>query len=300
MDLQLTRLFVKVVQYGSFSKAALALKLPKSTVSKAITRLERETGAKLLLRTTRSLTPTASGRAFYEACLGPIQSLEDAQKSLQGQDSILSGLVRITAPEDLGLHVIAPCVAKLITQHPGLSFELHYTDQVIDLVKDGFDLAVRLGRLNQSSFKVKKTGEVSLILVAAPDYIKRAGKPRAPADLEKHSCLSLSNPALLYQWILRSTKGGSAKVPIHARACGNQMNTLLNMAIHGAGIALVPDYICRNEIASGQLVHLLPEWKTVGRPVSLVSPLSSSSSARLKVTSDAIFTAVQEALGFAD
>jgi len=295
MDLDITRLFVKVVQNGSFSKAALLLKLPKSTVSKAVSRLEKETGTKLLLRTTRSLTLTAAGRAYYDSCLGPIQSLEEAHKSLNGQDSILSGLVRITAPEDIGLHVIAPCVGALIAKHQKLDFELHYTDEVIDLVKDGFDLAVRVGRLSQSNFKVKKAGEVRLILVAAPSYVKKAEKIKHPSDLTYHDCISLSNPELLYRWSLKSSKG-SAQVPIRARASSNQMNSLLQTALAGGGVALIPNYICQSEINSGQLVHVLPEWHNSGRPVSLVSPLSSASSARLKVTTEAIYQAVQAAL----
>ncbi len=295
MDLDITRLFVKVVQNGSFSKAAQILKVPKSTVSKAISRLEKETGTKLLLRTTRSLTLTAAGRVFYDNCLGPIQTLEDAHKSLQGQDSILSGLVRITAPEDLGLHVIAPCVGSLIAQHPDLDFELHYTDTVIDLVKDGFDLAVRVGRLNQSNFKAKKAGEVCLILVASPGYLKKAEKIRQPSDLTQHDCITLSNPELLYKWSLKSSKG-SVQVPIHARASSNQMNSLLKTALASGGVAMIPNYICQSEIAAGKLVHVLPDWHNSGRPVSLVSPLASASSARLKVTTDALFQAVHSAL----
>jgi LysR family transcriptional regulator, regulator for bpeEF and oprC len=295
MDLTITRLFVKVVQNGSFSKAALLLKVPKSTVSKAVSRLEKETGTKLLLRTTRSLTLTAAGRAYYDSCLGPIQTLEDAHKSLHGKDSILSGLVRITASEDLGIHVIAPCIGGLIAKHPGLDFELHYTDEVIDLVKDGFDLAVRLGRLNQSNFKVKKAGEVCLILVAAPDYLKRNDKIRQPSDLSKHDCITLNHLDLLSKWSLKSSKG-SVQVPIRARASSNQMNSLLRTAISGGGVALVPNYICINEFKAGRLVHVLPDWHNAGRPVSLVSPLSSASSARLKVTTDSLFEAVHAAL----
>jgi DNA-binding transcriptional LysR family regulator len=295
MDLDITRLFVKVAQNGSFSKAAQLLKVPKSTVSKAVSRLEKETGTKLLLRTTRSLTLTAAGRAYYDSCLGPIQSLEDAHKSLNGQDSILSGLVRITASEDIGLHIIAPCVGALIAKHQRLDFELHYTDEVIDLVKDGFDLAVRVGRLSQSNFKVKRAGEVRLILVAAPSYIKRAEKIKHPSDLTYHDCISLSNPELLYRWSLKSSKG-SAQVPIRARASSNQMNSLLQTALAGGGVALVPNYICQPEINSGKLVHVLPEWHNSGRPVSLVSPLASASSARLKVTTEAIYQAVHAAL----
>jgi LysR family transcriptional regulator, regulator for bpeEF and oprC len=295
MDLDITRLFVKVVQNGSFSKAALLLKVPKSTVSKAVSKLEKDTGTKLLLRTTRSLTLTAAGRAYYDSCLGPIQSLEDAHKSLNGKDSILSGLVRITAPEDLGIHVIAPSLGELIAKHPGLDFEMHYTDEVIDLVKDGFDLAVRLGRLNQSNFKVKKAGEVFLIMVASPNYLKRRDKIKQPSDITHHDCISLNHPGLLSKWALRSSKG-SVQIPIKARASSNQMNSLLQTALAGGGIALVPNYICEPEIRAGRLIQVLPEWHSEGRPVSLVSPLSAASSARLKVTTETLYEVVHAAL----
>ena len=154
MDLELCRIFVKVVQYNSFSKAAEVLKMPKSTVSRSITRLERETGTKLLVRSTRSLTVTQAGQEFYEASLGPIHQLEDAQKALVGKDSLLTGTVRMTAPEDLGTFVIAPAIAKLSSQYPSLRFELKYTDTIVDLVKEGFDLAVRIGRVKNSGLRI--------------------------------------------------------------------------------------------------------------------------------------------------
>lgn len=131
IGIELTRIFVKVIQHGSFSKAADSLKIPKSTVSKAISRLERETGTKLLLRTTRSQTLTASGRAFYETCLEPLQILEDAQKSLFGKDAIIAGKIRITAPEDLGTHVIAPIIGELSQSYDKLFFELLYLNKVV-------------------------------------------------------------------------------------------------------------------------------------------------------------------------
>lgn len=295
MELELTRIFVKVAQNGSFSKAALLLKITKSTASKAVTRLEKATGTKLMLRTTRSLTLTAGGRAFYEASLGPIQLLEEAQKSLFGQDSILSGLVKITAPEDLGSFAIAPTIANLAKKNPALSFELVYTDEVVDLVKDGFDLAIRIGKLNESSFKFKKIGDVVLILVASPRYIKTHDKIRQPKDLESQDCISYSGSSLSARWNLK-TKKGATTVPVKTRISSNQMTGLVKMAAAGAGVAFVPHYLCRADLERGSLVTVLPEWTSAPMNVSIVTPLAANSSARLKVTADALSKAVQTAL----
>jgi LysR family transcriptional regulator, regulator for bpeEF and oprC len=294
MDLELTRVFVKVIQHGSFSRAALALRVPKSTVSKYLSRLEAVTGTKLLLRTTRSLTLTAAGRAFYDSCLGPIQTLEDAQKSLYGQDSVLSGMVRITAPEDLGSQVVAPAVGELVKKHAGLNFELHYTDEVIDLVKDGFDLAIRIGSLNESNLRVKKIGEITLVLVASPAYLKTAEKIGNLSDLEHHVCLALGQGGK--KWTLKSEKKGSQSFKFPVRVQSNQMTSLLNVAMSGAGVALVPEYLSRPLVEEGRLQWVLPEWRSSGLPVSMVSPLAAASSARLKVTSGFLFEALQKAL----
>lgn len=294
MELELTRLFVKVVQNGSFSKAAKLLNKPKSTLSKAVSKLEKETGTKLLLRTTRSLTLTPAGRVFYETCLGPLQALEEAQKSLHGLDSLLTGPIKITAPEDFGTHVIAPIVADLSKEFPLLHFNLHYTDDIVDLIKDGFDLAIRIGKLSESSLKSKKIGEVRLIPVASMAYLKQAAKIRTPKDLESHSCLTISAQSHR-QWLLRSKKESTA-VSIIPKIESNQMTSLLHAALRGAGVAFLPMWLSAPEIKTGNLVRLLPEWSGQGLPVSLVSPLSSSASARLKLVSDRIYESVKNAL----
>lgn len=288
MELDLTRIFVKVVQYSSFSKAAEALKMPKSTVSKSISRLERETGTKLLIRSTRSLNVTQAGRAFYEASLGPIHQLEDAQKALYGKDNLLTGTVRITAPEDLGTYVIAPAIAKLSVQHPMLQFDLKYTDTLLDLVRDGFDLAVRVGPVRESGLKLKKAGEVTLVPVASPAYLKGKEKIKSPRDLSQHQCLSLDLPQTATRWTLQS---GDKKiqVPIQAKILSNQMSCLVQLALADGGIALVPTYICQPYIVNGKLIRVLPSWGNTGWPVSILSPLAPSSSVRLKVTVDKIF-----------
>lgn len=293
MELELSRLFVKVVQQGSFSKAALQLQIPKSTVSKAISKLEKETGTKLMLRTTRSLTLTAAGRAFYETCLGPIQVLEDAQKSLYGADEILSGLVRITAPEDFGNYVLSKAFADILKKHPNLRLDLKYTDDMIDLVKDGFDLAIRIGRLKESSLKAKRVGESKMLLVASAGYLKNKPSIRQPKDLSDHDCLTFG--AIDKEWSLQSKKG-SARVSIRPRIICNQMSSLVSSAMAGAGIAMAPAFVCNPEINSGKLIRVLPEWTSPGWTVSLVSPVSSHSSARLKVVTDHLFEVIREAI----
>ncbi len=291
------RMFVKVIQNGSFSRAAEILKIPKSTVSKSISGLERETGTKLILRTTRSLTLTAAGKAFYDSCLGPIQSLEDAQKSLYGQDNILTGLIRITAPEDLGSFVIAPAIGELALKHKAMEFELIYTDKIVDLIKEGFDLAIRIGKLQESGLKVKKIGEITLVLVASPEYLKDRTKIKHPRDLIEHECLTYG-PSLRH-WSLVSPQE-SANIKIKARILSNQMSSILNSAVAHGGIALVPYYLCKPLLNQQRLIRVLPTWKSPGLPVSLVSPLSSNSSARLKVTSDYLMEKIQKALQLRD
>jgi len=293
MEIELTRIFVKVVQQGSFSKAALLLNHPKSTVSKAVSRLEKETGTKLLLRTTRSLTLTAAGRSFYESCLGPIQALEDAQKSLYGADDILSGTVKITAPDDFGNYVVAGALAELIKKHPKLNFDLYFTNETLDLVKDGFDLAIRIGKPKESSLKIRKVGETTLIVVASPTYLKKHPAVKSPKDLDGHCCLSIRE--LSTKWVLQKQKQTST-TPVQCRVVCNQMSSLMNATLAGAGIALIPRFVCRSAIESGKLVEVLPGWSSPGMPLSMLSPLSSASSVRLKVTMDHLYDSIQKAL----
>lgn len=295
LELDLTRIFVKVVQNNSFTKAASILNMPKSTVSKAISRLEKMTATKLIVRSTRSLSLTSAGRTFFDASLGPVNQLEDAQKSLYGQDNVLAGLVRITAPEDLGTFVVAPAIAKLSSQHPDLKFEICYTDKVVDLVKDGYDLAIRIGKTRDSNLILKRAGEVVLVPVASPKYLNSREKIRTPNDLKKHTVLCLNIQTIIDSWTLRSSKG-TIHIPLTPKIVSNQMSSLMMMSIAGAGITLVPNYLCQPHIESGRLIRLLPDWSSPGMAVSIISPLAPSSSARLKLTIDQIHRSLSEAL----
>ncbi|MCB0414898.1 MAG: LysR family transcriptional regulator [Bdellovibrionales bacterium] len=291
----MTRIFVKVIQHGSFSKAAELLGVPKSTVSKSVSKLEKITGTKLLLRTTRSQTLTAAGRLFYETCLEPIQVLEDAQKSLYGQDSIVSGPIKITSPEDIGSLIISPLIGSLSKQHPDVSFELHYTNEIVDLIKEGFDLAVRIGHLAESNLKVRRIGILDLILVASSSYLKNYPPLKEPKDLKDHLCLLLSDSQMKHYWTLTHGKK-NMRVEVHSKVMSNQMSSLLQVAIAGGGITLASSFLCQDYIKNKGLERVLPDWKVKGIPISLVSPLSTTSSARLKLVSDEIHSAISSAL----
>lgn len=285
LDLEQTRIFVKVVECGSFTKAAGLLKESKSNVSKAVARLEAAAGTRLLRRTTRSLSLTPAGREFYEVCLHPLRALEEAHKGLVGRDARLTGAVRLTAPEDLGQFVISRVIGELARQYPGLTFEMQFTDEVIDLVRDGFDLAIRLGPLRESRLRARRVGEVSLITVASPEYLREAGTPKTPMDLAGHACMTLNAPNLMNGWELRA-RGQSVRVPVQSRILVNQMSAVIRLAAASSGVALVPSYTCTPYLRSGELVHILPEWTGQRYPVHMLAPLALSSVARVRVTAD--------------
>lgn len=291
MEIETTRIFVKVLQLGSFTKAATALKIPKSTVSRAVARLEKESGTKLLIRTTRQITATAAGRAFYENCVAPIQTLEDARKSLQGRDSLVMGHIRITAPEDIGEKIVSTEIAKLSRKHKGLTFELNYTDTIVDLIADGVDCAIRIGKLRVNRLKAIRLGHIVLIAVASPEYVKKNKPIKKPQDLLEHDCLSYT----ITNWILKSKKS-SHKITVKPRIVSNQITGLIKLALSGAGVTYVPSYLCQEELKSGKLVQVLPEWTGVPYPVHLVLPLSAQSSMRMKIVSEQLKESISQLL----
>lgn len=293
MEIESARIYVKVVQLGSFTKAAILLKLPKSTVSRTVSRLEVEAGAKLLLRTTRSMTLTQAGQTFYDSCLEPVLALEEARKTLFGKDSMLSGLIRLTAPEDLGLEMISPVLSKMTKSHPDLNFQLNYTDRTVDLVKEGYDVAIRLGKLSANRNKARKIGEIKMILVASSQYFKGRSLPKSPDELIHHDCISFNLGSSSSSWTL--VKNGSRmNVKAKVRIQANQMSSILKFASQGLGICLLPQFLCSKYLESGELMRLLPEWEGVSYPVSIVVSPGNEKSKRLKVIVEQIAEVMKE------
>lgn len=295
IEIELIRIFVKVIQHGGFSKAAEKLNIRKSTVSKAIKKLEDMTETKLMIRSTRNHTLTFAGQRFYESCIEHIQALEEAQKSLLGTDSMTVGNVKLTAPEDIGSQLIAPVIGKLSTLYPKLKFNLQYTNQVIDLVKDGYDLAIRLGKLKESRLKAKNIGYLKLIIVAAPKYLKNSSSIKTPLDLSNHNILSISDNILSKSWTLTNGKQ-TKKISVSPIIESNQMSSLLEACICNAGLLLAPAFLCESAIQSGKVIRVLEKWYIPGPQVSIVSPISMNSTARLKIVSEALVKEIKNKL----
>ena len=297
MDLEPVRIFVHVVQAGGFSRAAQTLGLPKSTVSRSISRLEREAGARLLIRTTRQVSLTETGRRFYEDCLDPVRSIEEARRLLQGRDERMSGVIRITAPDDFGTQVISPIVGMLLREYPGLTFELAYTNEVLDLVRHGYDFALRIGPLTPSRLKARRLGELVPCLVAAPGYLQARPPIRAPRDLADHDCLAIESASFHQSWSLRSG-ARQVDVAIRPRVLLNQVVSVLGLALQGIGVALLPNHLCREALRAGQLRRVLPAWQGEPIALSLVSPLGTAASGRLRLVAERLAAAIRQAIAF--
>lgn len=294
MDTQLIYYFVNIVKFSSFTKAAEALKVPKSTMSKALAKLEQKTGTKLLVRSTRKQHLTAAGRAFYEACLGPIQAMEEAEKSLYGQDDVISGTIKITVPEDFELFLLSSCINSLCSQYPDLKIIIHSTNDMVDLVGEGYDFAIRIGPLEESNLRVRNIGYIQPVTVVSKHYYDTV-EINHPSDLQNVRCIGLTTTKAYQTWNL--TKEGKTEIirtPLVVET--NQITSVYKLTLSGVGVSALPTFLCQKDIESGDLVRVLKDWRYIDVPVSLISPQSTINSARLKVVSDAIVTALRSSL----
>lgn len=286
MDIQLIYYFVSVVKCGSFTKAAETLQVPKSTLSKAVAKLEESTGTKLLLRSTRKQSLTEAGRLFYESCLGPVQTIEDAEKSLHGTDNDVSGTIKITVPEDFEVYLLSSCIQELCEHYPQLKFVLHSTNQKIDLIGEGYDFAIRIGPLEENNLRVRNIGYLKPITVVSKEYAKSIDV-RQPSDLAKVRCVGI-NSSKSHQVLQMSKDGITEVVKIPLVVETNQIKGVHRLTLSGVGVSALPTFLCKEDLVSGELIQILSDWDYMDVPVSLVSPQSTLQSKRLKVVSDAI------------
>ncbi|MFE8596845.1 LysR family transcriptional regulator [Archangium violaceum] len=269
MDLNELLVFAKVVQAGSFTVAARGLRMPKSTVSRKVSELEERVGAQLLQRTTRKLRLTDVGQAYYEHCARIVAEAEQAELAVTRMQSAPHGLLRVTAP--LTFSFLGPIVAEFLKRYPEVQVELVCTDRSVDLMQEGFDLAVRAGRLADSSLIARKLGNVERVVVAAPSYLQERGVPKSPKDLERHDCLVFGAGMEGNAWTLHSGNK-SVQVSVRARLVVNEPDMLRAVAVAGAGIALLPTQPSDTDLTLGRLRRLLPDWSSSGAPVHAVYP----------------------------
>jgi len=283
MDYNRVALFVRVVECGSFTAAAARAALPKSTVSRAVARLEEDLGVRLLQRTTRTLALTGAGQAFFDAVAGSVSAIDEADQAARDHGVAPRGPVRVTAPPDFGL--LAAELARFSRRCPLIRLELTLTSRYVDLVGEGFDLAVRAGQLADSSLVARRVGATEMGLVAAPAYLRRRGRPRSLDDLPAHD------------FVLYRANGGRATlqlagpdgeraIEVAGALVADDLPFCRNLVAAGAGIALLPLYAVAALLDQGALEPVLPAWTYGGASLYVVLPSARYVPARVALVRD--------------
>jgi DNA-binding transcriptional LysR family regulator len=270
IDLNRIRLFVRVAEAGSFTAAAHVAGLPKSSVSRAVAALERDLAVQLIHRTTRRLQLTEAGRAYYESVSRALSGIDEAAAAVTELQDAPRGPVRITAPADLGHWVLAPTLARFATRYPEVRIDVSLTQRVVDLVHEGFDLALRVGKLADSRLVARSVGVVRGGIFAAPQYLKRRGRPRSVAELAEHDCVLFRGAAGRAVWHLVGP-AGSEKVEVRGTIGADDNHFVREAAAAGQGLTLLPIIACSGPERTN-LQRVLPEYATAGEPLHLVYP----------------------------
>jgi DNA-binding transcriptional LysR family regulator len=283
-DLSEIGVFVKVVQVGSFSQAARDLGLPKSTVSRKVAQLEERLGARLLQRTTRKVALTEVGAMYHERCARILPELEDAERAVIELQDVPRGLLRIAAPLRFGL--LGPVVAEFLSLYPDVRVEVVCSDRIVDLIEEGFDLAIRAGTLADGSLIARRLMDsIPHFIVAAPSYLERRGTPEDPSELGKHDCLVFSGNRDRGSWRFRRGSK-TVDVTVSGRAAMNDFDLLRQTAIAGHGIARMPAPTACADLRAGNLVRVLEDWDTAEVPLSIVYPSTRHLSPKVRAFID--------------
>jgi DNA-binding transcriptional LysR family regulator len=270
-DLSAMAAFVQVVEGRSFSVAARGLGLTRSAVSRQIAGLEDRLGARLLNRTTRRLSLTEAGAVYYEHCARILAEAVAAERAVADLDAAPRGLLRINAPMSFGQNHLGPAVAEFLAVHPALKVELTLDDRVVDLVGEGYDVAVRIAELPPSTLIARRLAVNRRVLCAAPAYLARAGRPRRPEDLTRHACLGYTYLATGNDWRFRGPDG-PVSVRIDGAISANNGDVLRQMGLAGLGILLAPTFIVGDDLRSGALLPLLEDWSDADTGIYAVYP----------------------------
>lgn len=256
------RIFVRVVDAGSFSAAGRQLGVAPSSVSRRISDLEYELGARLFHRTTRKLSLTEAGRLFHERAAQILVEVEEAKLAISQIGGAPSGILRLTVPASVGRLHIAPALAAFQERFPAVQIVLSMTDRLVDLVDEGFDLAIRVGRQRDSSLIARRIGWGRRVVCGSSSYLKKAGMPKVPADLADHNCLTFRSHPGSNLWSFRGPKGTS-KVRVSGGLFADNGEALCAAAVAGLGLILVPNWLVGIEIRQGRLRQVLGKFQVV-------------------------------------
>lgn len=278
--------FLRVVEQGGFTEAARKMGLSKSAVSKHVSALEARLGARLLNRTTRRVSPTEIGLAYFDRVSRVLSDASEADAMVSSMQSAPKGELRVSAPVSFGILHVSPLVADFLHEYPEVSIHMVLDDRYVELVAEGFDVAIRIGRLPDSSLRARKLGEVEEVLVASESYVARHGLPRSIDDLSGHTLLHYSHLSTGNFWRLRTATGEERDVRVGGRLSANNGDALLNAARRGIGITRVPSFFLDCPERCSGLVRVLPDLAPMTAGIYAVYPPGRFPQPKLRVFVD--------------
>lgn len=279
-------IFAKVVETRGISSAAAELGLSAPTISKALARLEQRLGCRLLNRTSRRLALTDAGRDLAGRAGRLLADAEAAETTLMAQSATPRGAVRLAAPMSFGVREVAPILPEFLAAYPEVSIDLHLDDAFVDIIGDGFDLALRIGAMPDSSLLARRLAAVPGVTAAAPSYLDRRGRPSHPADLETHDCFAYAYLRTRDLWHFANPAGETVTVKPSGRLRVNNGDAVLPAAIAGLGITAMPGFLAREALANGRLEQVLTEWRSMELSLFLVTPPAGPQPARVRVLAE--------------
>ena len=276
------QVFTKVVEAGSFARAAERLGISTSVTSRQIADLETHLQSRLLNRTTRKLSLTESGQAFYERALQVLADLDEAEQAAAQNVALPRGTIKLNAALAFGILHLAPVLDDYLARYPEVSIDVTLTDRVVDLVEEGYDLALRISELRNPSLVARKIGTTHAVVCAAPDYLKRHGVPRRPGELERHNCLLYSYAQVMNDWAFRDAEGGELTVRVSGNLRANNGNLLREAALRGVGVIREPSFQVDDDLRAGRLVPLLEDYVVRELPMYAVYASRKHVSAKVR------------------
>jgi DNA-binding transcriptional LysR family regulator len=271
LDLNQVRVFVQVVRAQSFAEASRRLGVPPNSLSRYVRQLEAQLETRLMQRSTRKLTLTGAGVAFYERCAPAIDNVLDAGKTIAGRTQAPSGKVRVAAPADFLDFFSIEWVIEFLATYPKVKLDFVLNDARADLIGEAIDVAFRGGAAGDPGFVFREITSQHFRLVASPEYLKSRGTPENLAALESHDCLTVSSGQDLATWNLTGPNG-SEEVRVTGRFSANRARSLLKSCVSGLGIALLPDMVVMEDLRGGRLTHVLPDYRSGGAKLSVILP----------------------------
>ena len=274
--------FARVVEAGSFARAAERMGVSVSAVSRQVAELEAHLDVRLLNRTTRRLSLTESGQAFFDRSVQLLADLDEAETAVTSASILPRGTLRLTCSATFGSRHLAPAIADFAARHPQMRFDVELSERFVDLVDEGFDLAVRIGGAGGQNVVARKVGATRVGCCASPSYLERFGEPREPEELAKHHCLSYEYLPTRNVWTFRDPKGGERSVRIGGPVHSNNGRFLVGLAAQGIGISREPDFISAPDVRAGRLKPILRQFESPPLPIYVVYPSRRHLSAKVR------------------